>query len=343
MLAVAVALIVTAPVIASDAFYDARLKAGREALIAQRPLDAVDSLRIATFGLLDSPKQLSEALALLAVAQSATGRTSDLETTISRFVDVETRFTTYDPTVLPSDVRARFESLLLKNVPRQTIAGIPSLSPLIGVARPRSAPQQAPAEQTVIAQLPPTPTTQPAAAPPRTQPNAAATAPKTNPGAAAAPPGTQANAATVVAPPHDTAPPATRPAPATATSPGSADGTRAIGTASQLIRQGHAVEAAALLRQAVAREPQRRDLRLALLEAASLSSNFPLAADQLPRLRPFTDAETAPMFYAAVSLFETGYVNEARQFLDRALPKIVHSPYVDYYAKKIYASRTPRS
>lgn len=71
------------------------------------------------------------------------------------------------------------------------------------------------------------------------------------------------------------------------------------------------------------------------MEAAVLGKNFETGVRQLPSLEPFKDGEEGSMFYGAVSLFETGSVGKARRLLERAFPKLVPNPYLDYYRKKI--------
>src|SRR5687768_10290360 len=93
--AILVALVLTVAMIVparGDVFYDARLKEGKAALESNRASEAVDQLRIACFGLLQDPKGLSEGLAWLAVAQNAAGRATELETTLNRFLDLQSRF-----------------------------------------------------------------------------------------------------------------------------------------------------------------------------------------------------------------------------------------------------------
>ena len=45
------------------------------------------------------------------------------------------------------------------------------------------------------------------------------------------------------------------------------------------------------------------------------------------------------MFYGAVALFESGRVAESRTLLNRALPRVARSAYVDQYASRILNAR----
>ena len=76
----------------------------------------------------------------------------------------------------------------------------------------------------------------------------------------------------------------------------------------------------ARLSDALKADPNNRELRLALLEAACLCRSYRDGAVQVPLVAPFNDAEAPSMFYAAVVLFETGKPDEARGYLKRAMP-----------------------
>jgi tetratricopeptide (TPR) repeat protein len=102
----------------------------------------------------------------------------------------------------------------------------------------------------------------------------------------------------------------------------------------RLITSGKSAEAVRLLNDALRADPGNRELRLTLLEAGCLSRSYGVAAAQLPLITPFSDTEAAPMFYAAVVLYETGRDNEAKSYLEKAAPR-VSGPLVDEYSRKI--------
>jgi predicted Zn-dependent protease len=106
----------------------------------------------------------------------------------------------------------------------------------------------------------------------------------------------------------------------------------------RLLKAGKADEAEALLAEALKKESENRELRLAMLEASCLSGKWSRAAEQLPRVSPLSQSESASMFYAAVALYETGRPEEARVYLQRSLPN-VSGPLVDEYSKKILGTR----
>jgi len=129
--------------------------------------------------------------------------------------------------------------------------------------------------------------------------------------------------------------------PAGSSSPGAPTPTPSAGASKQalaesrtLVSTGKAAEAEQILTSALRGDPQNRDLRLALLEAACLAGAYDKALAQLPAVVPFTDGEAPSMFYAAVALFETGKADEARGYMKRAAPR-VSGPMVDEYSKKI--------
>jgi len=90
---------------AVDPFYRGLLKQGKDAYAAHRTADAVEAFRVASFGLLEEPVLLSEALARLALAQRAAGRDADVKATIARFTELEERYPDVD------NVNLRFTDL----------------------------------------------------------------------------------------------------------------------------------------------------------------------------------------------------------------------------------------
>ncbi|HVT03950.1 MAG TPA: hypothetical protein VHL58_11325 [Thermoanaerobaculia bacterium] len=152
-------------------------------------------------------------------------------------------------------------------------------------------------------------------------------------GAGAGPPPT-ASAPSPVAPETTTAAPTEPVARGSFTGP-AAD---TVSQSKQLISEGKAVAAQKMLYSAIKRNPNRRDLRLGFLEASSLASDWRSAAAQVPLLEPFRVGEEPYMFYAAVVLFETGKEDQAREYLNRALPKLASSPLVDRYSRRILGS-----
>ena len=103
----------------------------------------------------------------------------------------------------------------------------------------------------------------------------------------------------------------------------------------KLIKEGRYEDAVKTLRAAVQKDAENRTLKLALLEASVLARDWRTAASQVPLVTPLTPGEELYMFYASVALYETGRHDEAKLFMEKARPRMVPSPMVDYYVKII--------
>lgn len=112
----------------ADPFYLRRLEAGKAAFSAGEHQQAADELRIAAFGLLDSPALLSETLARLAVAQQAAGRTEAASETIRRFVEVEAVARSYGKWTADDALHEAIVGLLKSAIPNDRLATIPTLA-----------------------------------------------------------------------------------------------------------------------------------------------------------------------------------------------------------------------
>jgi hypothetical protein len=117
-------------------------------------------------------------------------------------------------------------------------------------------------------------------------------------------------------------------------SEGSASDADSIEKAKDLLGRNKNDEAFSLLRELVGRAPSRT-ARKYLLHAATRTHNWQTAAAQIPLVQPFKTGEEVTMFYAAVALYQTGKTAEARPLLEKSLPGINPSPYVDSYKQKI--------
>jgi tetratricopeptide (TPR) repeat protein len=107
----------------------------------------------------------------------------------------------------------------------------------------------------------------------------------------------------------------------------------------RLVRDGKYTDAFGRLKAAAESDPGNRQLRLALLEAAVLTKDWRTAALQVGAVTPLSSGEELYMFYASVALFETGRKEEARPLMERARPRIVSSPMVDYYLQAVLGQR----
>jgi TonB family protein len=100
---------IASPAAAQD-FSEIRLRQGRDAYRSHRPIEAIDPLRVAAFGLLDRPVQLCEALVYLALAQEAAGRHADAQTAVERLADIARRFPTCAAADVDRTARSEFET-----------------------------------------------------------------------------------------------------------------------------------------------------------------------------------------------------------------------------------------
>jgi hypothetical protein len=121
-------LILTAAVSSGEDFYEIRLRIGQEAYREKRYVEAADNLRIAAFGFLQQPEKLSEALARLALAQSAAKRLEQADQTLIRFVLVERQFGVWPRAAVEEPVRAQFLELIGRRVSPETLRTLPSLA-----------------------------------------------------------------------------------------------------------------------------------------------------------------------------------------------------------------------
>ena len=113
-----------------------RLRAGREAYENGRVADAAEDFRIASFGLLEVPDRLSESLVRLALAQESLKAQADLDATLTRFLDLEEKFSPYASVPIEGGTRAAFENLLRRRVKAERLESIPSLAPVARGFRP---------------------------------------------------------------------------------------------------------------------------------------------------------------------------------------------------------------
>jgi hypothetical protein len=106
-----VAAILAAGPLRADDFYAERMRVGEQAFSAGRLREAVDNLRVASFGLLERPRLLSECLVWLAVAQTRAGRNVDVDTTLERYRRVAGLFPSdARPSVAPA-IQSEFDAL----------------------------------------------------------------------------------------------------------------------------------------------------------------------------------------------------------------------------------------
>jgi len=319
-------LLLLAPSVASadDSFYETRLASGKLAFTEKRMPDAVTDLRIAAFGFLDRPPLLSETLVWLTLAESASRRPDRIRWALTRFIEVETRFHPYKQLALDAASRGTFEKILVTTLAADTIASIPTLSELVAPASRRAS--TTPSREAVAPGVRSTPPPEEGIPVIPQAPPAAPKASTTQPAPSSRPPATapQTSATRVPAPPPQVEPQAA-----------DAQGAETIEKGKDLLEQNKNDEALAILRDLVARSPSRA-ARKYLLHAATRTHNWQTAVRQVPFVAPFKAGEEVTMFYAAVALYHMGKVSDARLLLERALPGINPSHYVESYKQKIF-------
>lgn len=324
---------------ADDAFYETRLASGKQAYVEKRMPDAVVDLRIAAFGFLERPALLSETLVWMSLAESASSRPERLRWALTRFLEVETKFRPYKQLTIDASSRAAFEKILAGTLAPDAIASIPTLAELV-TRRPQPPAKTAtrtttPPVRVIPVSQPEKPKPQPAKPQPSTPAPSTATAQKIVPPAPAA-------AEPIVPKPAPQSAPAVKPekAPEIASTPAKPVPTaeeqaaQTIEKAKALLNQNKNDEAFKVLTELVARVPSRT-ARKYLLHAATRTHQWLIAASQVKHLEPFKTGEEVTMFYAAIALYQTGKIADARPLLERSLPGVNPSPYVDSYRQKI--------
>lgn len=353
---------------ADDSFYETRFASGKQAYVEKRMPDAVTDLRIAAFGFLERPALLSETLVWLTLAETASARPERVRWALTRFLEVETKFHPYRQLALDAPSRTAFEKVLVSTLSSDAIASIPSLADLVAPAarRPQPgseqsrasarqpAPKPAATRPPVVAAAPAAKTATSAASPPAAKsaappveiipvvppplktesaPAAPAQAPKSAPGPSGMPAVPQSLPAVV--PKKAAAPVAVPAAPVPSAEEQAA---QTIEKAKALLGQNRNDEAFRMLSDLVGRMPSRT-ARKYLLHAATRTHNWQTAAAQVPQVEPFRTGEEVTMFYAAVALYHAGKTAEARPLLERSLPGVNPSPYVESYKQKILGRR----
>ncbi|HUP25445.1 MAG TPA: hypothetical protein VNB06_21210 [Thermoanaerobaculia bacterium] len=132
-------------------FYQRLLGDGSRALMGGDHQEAARQLRLAAFGLLDSPPTLVLALTQLALAQVAVGDESSATESISRVLDAERRFGAYEAAAagLTLDVRREFEELLVQRFTEPQLRDLGSLARLGDARLERDLASLSPAERRV--------------------------------------------------------------------------------------------------------------------------------------------------------------------------------------------------
>ena len=156
------------------------------------------------------------------------------------------------------------------------------------------------------------------------------------PAAAARPP---AGAKQPPAKPRETAVPA-KPTAAPAPQVPLADGLERVRRLLATGVQEELREGLTLARELADANPGSREAQHLAAEAAYRSARWQDAASYFKRGGDPGDARPELLFYLAVALYESGEREAAASALERSLPNLERTPYVDAYAKRILRSRT---
>ncbi len=312
-----------------DPAYSALLIDGALAYDRRDYAGAARLLRLACFGHLEDPPALAGCLVRLGAAQAAAGDAAGFVETFGRVIDVEQRFGAYGRAAVPPEIRAAFEERVAAVIPTATLAAVPAFAPL--AERKQAARQSAltPKERRALEKQ----RKREEEAARRSGRNAAAEPPPgrqaaANPATPAGnPPAAGSGGGEAAAPP-----PAPAPGPIT-------DEERAVMEQARRLlvsnSQADIRQALRLARQVADAHPDSREAQHLAGEAAYRSARWQDAATYFRRGGDPGDTQPELLFYLAVALFESGDREGAAAVLERSLPNLERTPYVDAYARRI--------
>lgn len=317
----ALAALQAAPMEAAHPFYERLLREGTLALERGELEAAARDLGIAAFGLLEDPPLLAETLTRLALAQARLEDPAGFRRTFGRLSELEERFGAYTEARLDPSERNSFEARILQMVPPELLARTPGFGHLTQGEPETEAPStEAPPER------------EPAPGSPAGEPSGEPSPREAEPGtprAGVSEPGGGSGA--------EPAPPAPPPLSGEERSR-IAEARRILSTATHAQELERALELAAPVADA---HPGRRALQELVGEIAYRSSRWPAAVRYLDRAE-LTDARPELLFYLAVALHETGQREPARRTLERALPRLERTEFVDGYVERILSPEPDR-
>ena len=158
--------------------YEARLRAGEEALRQGRAADAAIDLRVAAFGLLDKPPLLCEALAYQALAEEASGKTPNA--TLLRIAQISRALPSCREASMDPGRRAEFAALVQRRLGPQdadAVLGSPATAPAAPAVSSAAVAAAAPPPTARVTPIPAplSPAAQPTSRPPAANPTAGPT------------------------------------------------------------------------------------------------------------------------------------------------------------------------
>jgi len=186
----------------AEDFFEARMRSGEELLRQGRSAEAAAELKIASFGLLERPALLCEALAARTAAQSAAGQRDEAAATLDRWLQVRRSYPACREARIDSAWAAAIQEVAKRRLSESAVRDLLAPSPRGGSPQPTAAGNAA-STPAAPASAPPTPAPARASQPP-------AVSPPPTPAATALPPPPPARPPTAV-PPAPTAAPSPRP------------------------------------------------------------------------------------------------------------------------------------
>jgi hypothetical protein len=308
LLALTGALTGTPALFAVDPFYLGLLRDGIHAYDRKDYAVAARDLRLACFGMLNEPKPLMECLIRLGLAQDKSSDTEGFRETFRRIAEIEERFGGYAQAEVPPEIRTALEQRLAAVIPASTLASVPAFRGLTGTKSQAAQAPAPPAEPRAPGRRAPGRRAHTPSRPPETAPDPAVSSPPAPAPAAAPQPLSDAERNKMAE------------ARQLLDGPGK---TRELRRAFDLAREVAVAHAESAAAQHLAAEAAYRLSRWKDAAAYFRRGGEP-AADQ-PEL----------LFYMAVALYESGDKKAAAVALQRSLPNLQRTPYVDSYAKKI--------
>jgi len=117
-------------VAAVNPHYKELLRKGIASRQAGQAIQAAETLRLACFGMLAEPTELSSCLAHLGLAQSASGDRAGLQETWERIAEVERKFSAYASADLAASDRAAFAAALTASISPSELSRWPVFAPV---------------------------------------------------------------------------------------------------------------------------------------------------------------------------------------------------------------------
>lgn len=281
---------------AVDPFYEGLLRDGTYAYDRRDYATAVETLRLACFGMLEEPKRLADCLVRLALAQDRAQDEEGFRETFRRVVEVEERFGAYRQEGPPADLRAAFEARIPARIPAATLEGTPAFRRLARSEKPAAGGR--PRQERPAGQAEPAPAPPAAQAPAPVQVQSAQRQPLT-----------EAERQTM------------EKVRKTLGTPGA--GNRDLKAAFQRVRE------------VADAHPDSAEAQHLAAEAAYRLSRWGDAAAYFRRGGDPGEDKPELLFYMAVSLFESGDAAGAATAIRRSLPNLRKTEYVESYEKKI--------